>query len=62
MAVRAGLDATALLWDLSAFYEMIQWVPLLEVALDTGYDPLDLALGMQQHLGPRTLVADSHYS
>ena len=62
MAVRAGLDATALLWDLSAFYEMIQWVPLLEVALDTGYDPLDLALGMQQHLGPRTLVADSYYS
>ena len=62
LAVRRGLDAVQLLWDMTQLFDHIGWVEVMELALGTGWDPLLLALGLQAHLGPRVFVADRHWS
>ncbi len=46
------------LWDMSKFYDSIDWSRLAEVALDLNYSPRLLALGLQAHCGGRILQAN----
>ena len=42
--------AASVLWDMSHFYDSVEWEPIVEVAIATGYDMTVLALPFPGHL------------
>ena len=49
-----GLEAVAILWDVSAFFDSISIAILIPLALEQGFDPWLLGMAIRTHMGPIT--------
>ena len=47
-----GFECIGILWDISAFFDRIDWAILTPLALDREFNPWLLALALKVHLGP----------
>ena len=57
VALASGLRVIQSLWDVAQFYESADLAFTAERALALNFPPRQLALAMQEHMGPRWVVA-----